>query len=412
MNDRHSIQKSLPKGWQIVRFDEIAESVNERVDPAETDLDVYVGLEHLDPESLKIRRWGTPDDVIGQKLGFSTGDIIFGKRRAYQRKLAVADCDGICSAHAMVLRAKTELVEPEFLPFFMQSDMFMERAVDISVGSLSPTINWKTLRIQEFPLPPKEEQRRIAEVIGASNETIDNYKTVLKELMSLKSISMGRFTTRGLGNPEVIKTRLGNISAKWKVDTIKNVTTLCQYGLSIPLHEKGQFPILRMMNYDNGEIVANDLKYVDLDEKTFGEFRLERSDILFNRTNSADLVGKVGIFSLEGDFVFASYLVRLRADTDKVLPEYLNAYLNSELGQSRLLAYATPGVSQTNISAGNLKKVLIPIPPIDEQIQIVRQISAISSKRNELLSHIERCQQLKRNLMQQFLMPKGLLDVQ
>ncbi len=136
----------LPKGWRMVRFEEIAQNVNERVQPAETDLDIYVGLEHLDPESLKIRRWGTPDDVIGQKLGFRKGDIIFGKRRAYQRKLAVAEFDGICSAHAMVLRAKTDAVELDFLPFFMQSDMFMKRAVDISVGSLSPTINWKTLR--------------------------------------------------------------------------------------------------------------------------------------------------------------------------------------------------------------------------------------------------------------------------
>jgi restriction endonuclease S subunit len=150
----------LPKGWRIVRFDELAQIVNERVDPSATDAEIYVGLEHLDSDSLKIRRWGTPSDVIGDKLQFRKGDIIFGRRRAYQRKLAVAEFDGICSAHAMVLRANTETVDPEFLPFLMQSDLFMERAIDISVGSLSPTINWKTLRMQEFPLPPKDEQRR------------------------------------------------------------------------------------------------------------------------------------------------------------------------------------------------------------------------------------------------------------
>lgn len=165
-------------GWRMVRFDEIAESINERVDPAETDLDVYVGLEHLDPESLKIRRWGTPDDVTGQKLRFRAGDIIFGKRRAYQRKLAVADFDGICSAHAMVLRAKTELIEPDFLPFFMQSDMFMERAIDISVGSLSPTINWKILRIQEFPIPPKDEQYRIAGILQCAVDCVERLTQV------------------------------------------------------------------------------------------------------------------------------------------------------------------------------------------------------------------------------------------
>lgn len=108
-----------------VRFDEIAENVARRVDPKSTELTIYVGLEHLDSESLKIRRWGSPSDVIGEKLLFEKGDIVFGRRRAYQRKASVAECDGICSAHAMVVRAKAEGIEPAFLPYFMHSDAFM-----------------------------------------------------------------------------------------------------------------------------------------------------------------------------------------------------------------------------------------------------------------------------------------------
>lgn len=151
------------------RFDEMAVLVRDKIDnPAEANVDRYVGLEHLDPESLKIRRWGKTSDVEATKLVFKAGDIIFGKRRVYQRKLAVADFDGICSAHAMVLRPKPDVVLPEFLPFFMQSDLFMERAIEISVGSLSPTINWKTLAMEEFALPPLDEQRRIAEVLQAA----------------------------------------------------------------------------------------------------------------------------------------------------------------------------------------------------------------------------------------------------
>ena len=91
------------------RFDQFAELITSRVDPGDTTLDRYVGLEHLDPDSLKLRRWGTPSDVVGEKLHFWPGDIIYGKRRAYQRKLAVAEFEGICSAHAMVLRAKPEV---------------------------------------------------------------------------------------------------------------------------------------------------------------------------------------------------------------------------------------------------------------------------------------------------------------
>ena len=145
-------------GWTRVRFDQIATQINDRVDnPAEAGVDRYVGLEHLDPDSLRIRRWGEPTDVESTKLRFQPGDIIFGKRRVYQRKVAVADFEGICSAHAMVLRAKPGAVLPEFLPFFMQSDLFMERALSISVGSLSPTINWKALAAEEFLLPPIQE---------------------------------------------------------------------------------------------------------------------------------------------------------------------------------------------------------------------------------------------------------------
>ncbi len=157
-----SDNKKLKPGWQVWRFDQMATNVNTRIDnPSESGMDYYVGLEHLDADSLKIRRWGTPSDVEATKLMFRAGDIIFGRRRAYQRKLGVAEFDGICSAHAMVLRAKPDVVIPKFLPFFMQSDIFMDRAAEISVGSLSPTINWKTMAAQEFALPPKDEQEKL-----------------------------------------------------------------------------------------------------------------------------------------------------------------------------------------------------------------------------------------------------------
>lgn len=188
--------QTLKPGWKRWRFDQMAISVNDRIDnPAEADVDYYVGLEHLDTDSLKIRRWGAPADVEATKLRFRRGDIIFGRRRAYQRKLAVADFDGICSAHAMVLRPKTDVVLTEFLPFFMQSDLFMSRALEISVGSLSPTINWKTLATQEFVLPPLKEQRQTATLLSAIEETI----CVLQELKSLAIMLWRSLSAREFG---------------------------------------------------------------------------------------------------------------------------------------------------------------------------------------------------------------------
>lgn len=154
-------KQQIPEGWQMLKFGDIAKHISKRVEPSETELEVYVGLEHLDPDSLKIKRHGVPSDVAGQKLLVKKGQIIFGKRRAYQRKVAVADWDCICSAHAMVLEANPKHVIPEFLPFFMQSDVFMERAVAISEGSLSPTIKWKVLANQDFLFPSKKKQEQL-----------------------------------------------------------------------------------------------------------------------------------------------------------------------------------------------------------------------------------------------------------
>lgn len=151
--------------YQEVKFGEIAKHISKRVEPSETTLEIYVGLEHLDPDSLKITRHGVPSDVAGQKLLVKKGQIIFGKRRAYQRKVAVADWDCICSAHAMVLEGIPGKILPEFLPFFMQSNQFMDRAVEISEGSLSPTIKWKVLENQIFQLPNIAQQAKILEMV-------------------------------------------------------------------------------------------------------------------------------------------------------------------------------------------------------------------------------------------------------
>lgn len=114
-------------GWETHRFGQIAFNISERVEPQQTDLEFYVGQEHLDPESLHIKRWGTPADVEGTKFKMYPGDVIFGKRRAYQRKAAIAQFEGICSAHAMVLRANSAVIDPQLFPFFIHSDEFMHQ---------------------------------------------------------------------------------------------------------------------------------------------------------------------------------------------------------------------------------------------------------------------------------------------
>jgi len=125
-------------------------------------------------------------DLKGDKLRMKKGDLLFAKRNAYLRRVAIAPHDGFFSAHGMVLRPKSSRVWPDFLPFFLRSDVFMNRAVEISVGSLSPTINWGTLRNQEFALPPVEEQKRIAEVLWAADKLVRRNENVLEAALMLR----------------------------------------------------------------------------------------------------------------------------------------------------------------------------------------------------------------------------------
>lgn len=171
--------------WKTYNFGEIVFNITERVEPKQTDLNIYVGLEHLDPNCLHITRKGNPSDVEGTKLRVYPGDIIFGKRRAYQRKASIVDFDGICSAHAMVVRANPQIISPELLPHFMHSDLFMDRAIKISVGSLSPTINWSTLRLEKFTLPPLKEQNCIADLLWSIDGYVEKQHLLKCELMLL-----------------------------------------------------------------------------------------------------------------------------------------------------------------------------------------------------------------------------------
>ena len=161
------------------RFDQIAINSTEKKKPVESDRFTYLGLEHLDSGSLKVTRFGSETAPIGEKLVMHKGDVLLGKRRAYQKKVAIAPFDGIFSAHGMVLRPKEEVVDKAFFPIFISSDYFLDAAIKISVGSLSPTINWRDLKELEFELPDLATQRKLAELLWSINNTLEKYKQLI-----------------------------------------------------------------------------------------------------------------------------------------------------------------------------------------------------------------------------------------
>lgn len=161
------------------KFTDIAINSTEKKKPTEADKDTYIGLEHLDSGTLAISRWGADVAPIGEKLIMKKGDVLFGKRRAYQKKVGIAPFDGIFSAHGMVLRPREDVITKEYFPLFISSDYFLNEAIRISVGSLSPTVNWKDLKELEFFIPTIEEQRRITPLVWAAIETKNAYKTLI-----------------------------------------------------------------------------------------------------------------------------------------------------------------------------------------------------------------------------------------
>ena len=161
------------------KFSEIVNNVRESRAPTPADEASYIGLEHLDSGSLFVSRWGSDVPLKGHKLQMKKGDLLFGKRNAYLRRAAIAPHDGLFSAHGMVFRPNVKVVDKRLFPFFVGSDAVFDAAIRISVGSLSPTVNWRDLAELEFELPPLEVQPVIAEKLWAANETRESYKRLL-----------------------------------------------------------------------------------------------------------------------------------------------------------------------------------------------------------------------------------------
>ena len=178
--------QSLKPGWKMVKFGEVVKNANlvER-DPEANGVERIVGLEHIDPENLHIRRWNSVADGTSFTRKFVPGQTLFGKRRAYQRKVAYAEFQGICSGDILTFEPKSrKVLLPELLPFICQSDAFFDHALDTSAGSLSPRTSWTALRGFEFPLPPLDEQKRIVEILWAADEAVEKWTEAYRQAES------------------------------------------------------------------------------------------------------------------------------------------------------------------------------------------------------------------------------------
>lgn len=364
------------------RFEQIAINSKEKKKPAEEDRFTYIGLEHLDTGSLNVTRFGSDVAPIGEKLVMRKGDVLFGKRRAYQKKVAIAPFDGIFSAHGMVLRPQEKVVDRKFFPLFISSDYFLDAAIKISVGSLSPTINWRDLKDLEFELPDLDTQKELAEVLWAINDTIESYKKLISVTDELVKSQFIEWFGDPASNPFC-----------WEVSSIGGIASDVRYGTSRAAVSGGKYPYLRMNNLTaDGKLDLSDLKYIDLPSSELEKCLVHKGDILFNRTNSKEWVGKTALFDLDEDMVIAGYIVRVRVKP-YILPSFVVAYMNLPYMKKILKSMAKGAVHQANISAKEMQGIQIYLPSLSLQEQFAAFVRQSDKSKFAVLD----C--LKRNLL-------------
>jgi len=383
----------------LYRFDQIAENIRVPVMPKPEDSERYIGLEHMDTDSLRIRRWGADTTLIGQKLAMKKGDVLFAKRNAYIRRVAVAPFDGLFSAHGMVLRAKTDVCLHDFLPVFMQSDYFMERAIKISVGSLSPTINWSSLNREEFEIPSLDEQRRISDLLWAADDVIQKWETAKQSaLQLLESTLFENFSS------ELIPGSKQN----WEIVPLNQVAHLQtgiakgkSYGKEI---ETVELPYLSVLNVQDGYIDLTGIKTIVIPKKEVGKYLLQSNDIVIAEGGDSDKVGRGAIWHGEIDIcLHQNHIFCIRTNKEKLLSEFLSFQMRSRYGKAYFLKGAKKTSNLASINSTQVKQFPVLLCSLDIQKKIVSQITQLENAVNQIYEHLSVSVNLKKSLLAQFL---------
>jgi len=294
-------------------------------------------------------------------------------------------------------------LESEFLYRLFRTRTFNQIIDDSTTGSVRQNLKFETLSQIKIPIPPAyiqqelllslnrnlQEAKELDRVANEREIEIEEY--ILKEL----KISVTRIAdkVRGLHffnykdcGRWAVDYMLGQGSiaglkeGKYPVVAVRDFLISYQYGISVKATRiPVGIPVLRMNNINNAEVIADDLKYIILDESEKGKLLLEKGDLLFNRTNSKALVGKTAVFDEDGEYTFASYIIRLKLDTSKVDIHYINYLFNSQVGRVQIDMISRQILGQANVNSQELRDFVFPIPPLNIQRNIGKRIRSLKS---------------------------------
>ena len=409
----------LPKGWEATMLNELLISLESGSRPKGGVRGIKKGTPSIGGEHLKYD--GTfdfsslkyvPEEFANAmtKGHIQTADILIVKDGATTGKTSFVDGsfpfkEAFVNEHVFICRP-SKLIEPRFLFRFLMSKDGQDRILENFQGSAQGGINLSFASNTEIPLAPLNEQRRIVAKLEKLLHRVDTCKERLEKIPAilkrfrqsvLAAACSGRLTADWREkNPDVApkcyserseesrfrsndETRFAQgdndedqLPESWIVTALENLCEGFQYGTSAKSQKSGKVPVLRMGNIQNGKIDWTDLAYTS-DEDEINKFILRKGAVLFNRTNSPELVGKTGIYKGERPAIFAGYLIRIKNYPD-LNSEYLNYCLSTVYAREFCQQVKTDGVSQSNVNAQKLGKFPLPLPPLPDQHEIIRRV--------------------------------------
>ena len=394
------IDKSL---WTPVKFGDVAFEPKESVkDPRAEGIDHVVGLEHIDPENIHLTRSDSLEQSTTFTKKFAVGDVLFGRRRAYLKKAAQANFEGICSGDITVIRAKDNLL-PELLPFVVQNEKFFDYAIKHSAGGLSPRVKFKDLAKYELLLPPKDQQALIADLLWVGDDLLAKEVRTWECLEIYKNSHFEFFLKTHTGNQ--------NRESSAKVRKIEDVIAPEKYscvggpfGSSLTgkdYVDAPGVPVIRGANLTIGDakFIERDFVYVSEEKaNSLTKNMAYRGDVIVTQRGTLGQVGLIPMDSSYERYIVSQSQMKLKVDEGKAIPEYIYYYLLSRQAQYDLEA-ATICTGIPHINLGIFKKFPIVLPSLDHQKKIIDELNDIDKALNEHKSRIADTKRLQKALI-------------
>ena len=388
--------------WQTIRFDQICKNISDRIDdPKTSNSNYYVGLEHLDSEEPKILRHGIPQDVSKTKLRFKMGHVLFGKRNWYLRRVAVANFDGICSAHMLVLEPRKEKIIKEFLPILMFGDSFYEKALTISAGSMSPTIRWKDIAKLNFLIPLISEQKKTIKIISVIDESVTKTQNLLYNLKTYKESKANDLLTRGVGHTKFKKVQWLfekeiEIPEEWEIKPMSEIQKITM-GQSPPSEsynqEKRGLPFYQGV-IDFGDIYPNPSVWCTDPKKI-----ADKNTILFSVRAP---VGEVNITKTQ------CCLGRGVAALNPTINDLMYCYYTVIQNKTLFLIYAQ-GTTYDAINQKDIANVKLPYTKnISEQQKIASILAQLDEQYRQVENHLALLKKMRKSMINEKLTPPTL----